>query len=88
MDNIYFEVTSKMGKKIRTTETYWNKLINEKHPRMRGMEKLIQESLKNPLQIRRSKVDQSIFLYYKEWGDYFLCVVVRHLNGDGYIVTA
>jgi len=52
------------------------------------MEKLIQESLKNPLQIRRSKVDQSIFLYYKEVGDYFLCAVIKHLNGDVYIVTA
>jgi hypothetical protein len=89
MDNIYyFEVTSITGKRIRTTNTYWDKLINEKHPRMKGREKEVKEALENPIEIRRSKVDQNIYMYYKNMEDNFLCVVVRHLNRDGYIITA
>ena len=55
---------------------------------MKGKEKEVQEALINPVQIRRSKVDQNTYMYYKNIEDNFLCVVVRHLNGDGYIITA
>ncbi|MGI6284932.1 hypothetical protein SEF58_03825 [Neomoorella humiferrea] len=41
MDNPYFEVISKKGKRIRTTKTYW--AINKKHPAMKGREKEVQE---------------------------------------------
>ncbi|WP_177221450.1 hypothetical protein [Neomoorella thermoacetica] len=41
MDNLYFEIISKMGKRIRTTKTYW--AINKKHPAMKGREKEVQE---------------------------------------------
>lgn len=41
MDNLYFEVISKMGKRIRTTKTYW--AINKKHPAMKGRKKEVQE---------------------------------------------
>jgi hypothetical protein len=72
MSNIYFEVTSALGKKIRTTKTYWDKLISEKHPRMKEKEKEVQEALINPVEIRRSKVDQNTYMYYKNMEGNFL----------------
>lgn len=55
---------------------------------MKGREKEVQEALIYPIEIRKSKVDQDVYMYYKNVKDHFLCVVVRHLNGDGYIITA
>ena len=40
------------------------------------------------MQIRRSRSDDAVFLYYVEEPPYHVCVVVRHLNGDGFIITA
>jgi hypothetical protein len=34
------------------------------------------------------KEDDRVFLYYARRGKYVLCVVCRHLNGDGFIITA
>jgi len=55
---------------------------------MKDKEREVQDTLKNPDEIRRSKVDQNVYMYYKWMAAHFLCVVVKHLNGDGYIVTA
>jgi len=45
--------------------------------------------LRNPDVIIREKIDPSVYLYYKHHrGGYFICVVAKHLNGDGYIITA
>ena len=38
--------------------------------------------------IRLSKEDDRVFLYYAPRGKYVFCVRCRHLNGDGFIITA
>lgn len=55
---------------------------------MRGKERLVRETLKNPVEIRRSKKDLTVHLYYGFDPPYYVCVVARHLNGAGFIVTA
>jgi len=37
--DLLFEVTSVLGKRIRVTKTYWEKIVRDKHPRMKGKEK-------------------------------------------------
>ncbi|MGB5772139.1 MAG: tetratricopeptide repeat protein [Crocosphaera sp.] len=32
--------------------------------------------------------DPNVYLYYKPYLPYFICVVARHLNGEGFIITA
>ena len=85
---ILFETMTPLGTRIRTTESYWAKLITLKHPSMRGREIVVQETLRAPEQIRRSRADRSVLLYYSSVGDYHVCVVVKVLNGDGFIITA
>ena len=58
-----------------------------KHPSIKGKEKETQETLKSPDTIRVSNSDKNIFLYYKKYCKNYLCVVVRHKNGDGFIIT-
>ena len=32
--------------------------------------------------------DPTVHLFYRAEGNYYLCVVVKHVNGEGFIVTA
>ena len=84
---IYFEVVSKLEKRIITTERYWNIITNIKHPSIKGKETEIKKTLKNPDFIRRSKSDKDVYLFYKKQNKHFLCVVVKHLNQEGFIIT-
>jgi len=44
--------------------------------------------LSNPIEIRRSSEDPDVYLYYSLYKEYYICVVARHLNGEGFIITA
>lgn len=85
--DILFEAVSPLGKTIRVTTAYWRKIISVKHPVMAGKEALVQATIECPEQIRMSKSDPTVFLYYRQEGGYFIAVVAKHLNGDGFIVT-
>jgi hypothetical protein len=85
--SVYIKVTSKLGKHIRTTKRHWDYIVG-KHDSVAGLEEQVKETLRNPLYVRLSKEDERIHLYYASYNRYFLCVVCRHLNGEGFIITA
>jgi hypothetical protein len=87
MSDTLFSVDSPLGYTIRTTKDYWKKIITEKHPSMRGKERTVRETIAKPDEIRRSKRDSHVFLYYRSTNSYRICVVARHENGEGFIVT-
>jgi hypothetical protein len=80
-------VISKLGKRIRCTARHWAAII-KKHDALTGLEEAVTETLERPHYVRQSKEDERVLLYYAPCGTYFLCVVCRHLNGDGFIITA
>ena len=82
-----FQIKSALNKDIKTTEDYWKKITIIKHPSIKGKEKEVQKTLKSPDIIRVSNSDKKIFLYYKKYSKNYLCVVVRHENGNGFIIT-
>lgn len=84
---VYIEVLSKLGQQIRTTKRHWDAIVG-KHESVTGLEEQVKETLRNPAYVRLSKEDKAVYLYYAPYGGYFLCVVCRHLNGDGFIITA
>ena len=83
----YIEVLSKLEKRIRTTKRHWDHIVS-KHDSIIGLEEKVKETLRNPVYIRLSKEDKAVHLYYSPYGRYYLCVVCRHLNGEGFIITA
>ena len=85
---IRFQVTSSLGKTIRVTEEHWQRIVTTKHPVMAGQEELVKKALTAPDKVRRSRKDQSVFLQYAKADGRYGCVVVKHLNGDGFVVTA
>ena len=84
-----FEVVSKLNKRIRVSKSYWDYIVSVKHPSMYGLQGSVKSSLIEPFEIRRSKRDPSVHLYYGKFRSRLLCcTVVKFLNGDGFIITA
>lgn len=87
-DERLFEVTCVLGKRIRTTRSYWEKIVRDKHPVMKGREQEVKETLQSAEEVRRSKSDPKVLLYYKRAENRYICVVARHLNQEGFVITA
>ncbi len=85
---VLFEVTTVLNKKIRVTVSHWNKIISFKHPVMKDKENWVKKTLMDPFEVRVSKSDPNVYLYYSLEGNYYCSVVVKHLNSEGFIVTA
>ena len=83
----HIAVVSRLSKQIRVSKRYWESIV-KKHESISGLEEQVKETLQNPVYIRVSKEDSQVFLYYMRYGKYYLCVVCRHLNGDGFVITA
>ena len=82
-----FQIKSVLNKQIRITQSYWQKITVVKHPSIKGKEKEAREVLESPDIIRVSNSDKKVFLYYKKYLKNYLCVVVKHENGKGFIIT-
>ncbi len=76
-----------MGIKIRVTEERWDYIVTVKHPSMHNKISDILQMISDPIQIRRSKRDPTIYLYYGKT-DLFICAVCKHLDGEGFLITA
>lgn len=81
------QIVCRLGKRIRCTARHWQSIVR-KHDALAGLEDAVTGVLQHPRYIRLSKEDDQVFLYYAQHGKYVLCVVCRHLNGEGFIITA
>ena len=54
-----------------------------------GREADVQEALRNPDEIRLSRSDPKIYLFYgPKRGGRWACAVAKRLDGDGFLITA
>lgn len=87
--DLVFEVLTPLGFHVRVTRGYWELIITVKHPVMVGREDAVKEALRNPDEVRRSKSDPDVYLFYKiERIGRWICAVAKRLDGDGYLITA
>jgi hypothetical protein len=85
---VKFEILTPIGFTVRTSESYWQRLII-KHPDIEILEELVQQALASPDEIRRSSQDANVLLFYlirKE--NRWVVAVARRLNGEGFLITA
>lgn len=86
--DLLFEVLTPLGFRVRVTHAYWELIITVKHPVMAGREVDVQETLRNPDEIRLSKSDPNVYLFYKpERMGRWVCAVAKRLEGGGFLVT-
>ena len=79
------------GKRIRLSSERLKHIL--KRPEMQNQLPKIRETLRNPLEVRKSNYDSSIHLYYKKYagtpvGEKFLLVVVKVEIESPFVVTA
>ncbi|WP_439638180.1 DUF4258 domain-containing protein [Spirulina sp.] len=87
--DILFSVETPLNFSVRTTVEYWNFITTIKHPIMKGKDVDVQKTLASPDEIRRSKIDENVFLFYREDGEKrWVCAVARQLEEDGFLITA
>jgi len=85
---LFFQVETPLGVVIRTTPAYWARIVTFKHPIMRGREETVKRVLRAPTEVRKSKKDGTVHLYYAPDPPYIVCVVVKSSGEDGFVVTA
>jgi hypothetical protein len=87
-DDLLFEVLTPLGFRVRVSHSYWELIVTIKHPVMAGREWDVKETLVNPEEIRRSRSDPAVYLFYSsERQGRWVCAVARQLNGDGFLIT-
>jgi len=80
------------GNPIRLSEERYSHLLDA-HPEMKGQLNRMRLTLLTPEWIIRSNSDSDVVLYYKNFvktkvGNKYLCIVVKILQNDYYVLTA
>ncbi len=89
VNDILFEVPTPLSFRVHATRRYWEVIVTIKHPVMHGREADVQDVLQSPDEVRRSRSDSAVLLFYRlESRGRWLCAVVRWLNSDGFLITA
>ncbi len=82
------EVATPLGFTVRCTRQYWNFIVSEKHPALTGQEEAVAQVLRDPDEVRRSRKDRAVLLFYRGKHPRWLCAVTRREDGTGFLITA
>ncbi len=79
------------GRSVRITDERLAHILE--HEEMAEMESEIERVLQSPKEIRISRSDDNVKLFYELYaetrvGGKWLCIVVRYFSGDAFVVTA
>lgn len=87
-EDILFEAITPLGFSVRVTRAYWEIIVSVKHPIMAGREDDVKDTLENPDEIRRSKSDENVYLFYRaERQKRWICAVSRQTADTGFLIT-
>jgi len=87
-DDFLFDVLTPLGFRVRVTRVYWELITTIKHPAMAGHEADVEETLRNPDEIRLSKSDPQVYLFYKpKRTGRWVCAVTKRMDGEGFLIT-
>lgn len=85
---LLFEVQTPLDFRVRVTRSCWKLVVTAKHPVMVGCESDVRDVLENPDEIRQSRRDPAVYLFYRsERVGRWVCAVAKRLNGDGFLIT-
>jgi hypothetical protein len=87
--DVVFDVLTLLGFRVHVSVTYWNYIVTVKHPVMNGRERDVRHTIESPDEIRQSRRDPTVYLFYHTQSlGRWVCAVVKRLDGDGFLVTA
>lgn len=83
-----FDVRTPLGFAVRCTRAYWEFIVTYKHPVLAGREREIMQVLADPDEVRESRADPTVLLFYRGASPRWLCAVARRDHGSGFLITA
>jgi hypothetical protein len=87
-DDFLFQVRTPLNFYVRVTRSYWEYIVTVKHPAMTDREKDVQEALQTPDEIRVSRSDPNVYLFYKaERVRRWVCAITKRLDEEGFLIT-
>lgn len=92
MEEYIFEIQDKSGRKIHLSKEQWKHITSPSSPHAYMANYLgeVKETLLKPDKVSESAHEESKMLYYKYYkiNSKYLRVIVKYLNGKGYVITA
>ena len=88
-EDLLFQVRTPLGFQVRVTRARWQFIVNAKHPVMAGREQEVRVALEIPDEVRQSRTDSSVFLFYRaEQSRRWVCAVAKRRDDHGFLITA
>lgn len=88
-DDLLFDALTPLGFRVRVSRSYWELIITVKHPVMAGRESDVKRTLEKPDEIRLSRTDPAVYLFYRsQRRDRWVCGVTKRLDGEGFLITS
>lgn len=86
---VILEALTPVGFRVRVTRDRWELITKFKHPVMTGRESRVKEALETPDEVRQSRMDPTVLLFYKaEASRRWTCAVVKQRETDTFLITA
>ena len=87
--DILFEALTPIGLTVRVTRNRWLVIVSAKHPVMAGRELSVRNALERPDEVRESRIDPEVLLFYKaDATKRWTCAVAKRLEETGFLITA
>jgi hypothetical protein len=86
---LLFTVRTPLGFSVRVTRLRWELISTIKHPVMAGRESSVRLALESPDEVRQSRFDADVLLFYKaEAARRWVCAVSKQAGSEAFLVTA
>jgi len=82
-----FEIATPLGVSVACAQGYWEYITTVKHPVMKEKEETVMDVLGDPDEVRQSRIDPDVYLYYRKL-DRLFCAVAKHEGTKGFLITA
>ena len=87
--DLLFDVLTPLGFRVRLTRGRWNLITTANHPVMAGRESVVKITLEKPEQVRQSRSDPQVLLFYHaEGSSRWVCAVATRAADQGFLITA
>src|SRR5262249_22162096 len=83
-----FEAQTPLTFRVSVSQARWRSIVQAKHPVMQGHEMIVKTVLETPEEVRQSRSDPTVFLFYRlQYVNRWLCVVAKRQDHQGMLIT-
>ena len=88
-DDLLLDALTPLGFRVWVTRQRWELITTAKHPVMTGRERLVRSALEAPDEVRQSRIDSQVLLFYKaEAMGRWTCAVAKRAAEGAFLITA